>query len=362
VLVIRSNNTLMALGSLGEFATVPTTASNVVSGAIGTSGLAGLAVREDGQLVCWGNFSPLTNVPPSLTNVVQAAASTQSALALRNDGTVASFGQGAPAVPTNLADVVSIETTRSFGTPYALRADGTVVSWNGSGVMSLVDGATNIVAISAGASHLLALRNDGTVFVNGSTQYGQGALPGTLSNVVEVAAGHVHSIVRFGDGSPRITINPYSRPVPAGSNSTLTAFAAGAPPLNYQWQFNGTNIDSATNANFILSNASLASVGGYRCLISNTSGSVTSAVANVSVVFGPPQFELVSPPLSFGSSGFSARIKSLSGAGPVVVYASTNLAEWFPILTNPAGPTQLDFADPDATNEPVRYYRAAEQP
>jgi alpha-tubulin suppressor-like RCC1 family protein len=361
-LVTRSNGMVIALGDLGKYTAVPTAASNVISSAIAEGGTAGLVVREDGQLVCWGYSSPLTNVPPSLTNVVRVAASSRFALALRNDGTVATYGAGAPASPTNLTNVVSLDASLGFGTPYALRADGTVVTWNGSGVMSQVDGATNIVAISAGVSHLLALRGDGTVFVNGSTQsYGQGALPGALSNVVEVAAGHLHSIVRFGDGSPRITIDPYSRPVQAGSNSTLTAFAVGAPPLNYQWQFNGEDVDGATNANFILSSASLASVGGYRCLIANTSGSVTSAVANVSVVFGPPQFELLNPPPAFSSSGFSARIKGLSGTGPLMVYSSTNLAEWFPILTNPAGPTQFDFTDPDATHEPARYYRALEQ-
>jgi alpha-tubulin suppressor-like RCC1 family protein len=356
-LVLRSNGTVNAFGYLGNSTTVPTAASNVISTAIAAGGAA-LAVREDGQLLCWGS-SPLTNVPPSLTNAVRAVApSFTLAHVLRNDGTVASYGTFAPPAPTNLTDVVSIDG--SFTGPYALRSDGTVVTWNASGVISPVNGATNIVAISAGVFHLLALRTDGTVFVNGSTQYGQGALPGTLSNVVEVAAGHSHSIVRFGDGSPRITIDPYSRPVPAGSNSTLTAFAVGAPPLTYQWQFNGTNLEGATNANFMLPSASTASVGGYRCIVANTSGSVTSAVANISVVFGPPQFELFSPPPAFDSSGFSARIKSLSGAGPVTVYASTNLADWFPIATNPAGPNQIDFIDTDATNQPARYYRVTE--
>jgi len=294
-----------------------------------------------------------------MTNIVSVVAPSVFATVLRNTGTVASYGVSPIANPSGLSNVVSLDV--AFRTPYALLTDGSVVTWNGSGVTSPVIGATNIVAISAGTFHFLALRSDGTVFINGSTQYGQGVAPGTFSNVVEVAAGSSHSIVRFGDGSPRITIDPYSRPVHAGSNSTLTAFAVGAPPLSYQWQLDGVDIDDATNANFTVSDATLASIGGYRCIITNVSGSVTSAVANVSVVFGSPQFELLNPAPKSDSSGFSARIKGLSGQGPVTIYATTNMTDWFPIVTNPATPDQIDFTDPNATNDPIRYYRAAEE-
>ncbi len=360
--VLLSNRSVIALGSLNAQATVPPAASNISFTTTSGAGFEGFAVRDDGQLVCWATGpSQLTNVPPSMTNAVLAAAMNY-ALVLKNDGSAVAYGFGAPSIPASLSNVVALSVSRSgLGTPYALRADGSVVTWNSSGVMSAINGATNVVAMSVGTLHLLALRNDGTVFATGSTQFGQGTLPGTLSNVVEVAAGDYHSIVRFGHGTPRFTVDPYSRSLHAGSNTTLTAFGVGAQPLAYQWQFNGSDIPDATNANHILTNAALSSIGGYWCIISNSFGAVTSAVANVSVVFDPPRFNLLSPPASFGTNGFSVRIESLSGQGPLVVYASTNLVDWLPILTNPAGPTQFDFLDPEATNQPLRFYRASEQ-
>ena len=55
-----------------------------------------------------------------------------------------------------------------------LRADGTVVAvgWNQYGQCD-VSGWTDIVAISAGLSHTVGLRADGTVVAVGWNEYGQ---------------------------------------------------------------------------------------------------------------------------------------------------------------------------------------------
>ena len=44
-----------------------------------------------------------------------------------------------------------------------------------------------------------------------------------------------------------------------------------------------------------------------------------------------------------------------------MVYASTNLVDWLPIFTNPASPAQFDCLDPEATNQPLRFYKVSEQ-
>lgn len=362
-LVIRSNRTLLALGDLGSNTPVPPEATNVISASVAVVGSGGVAVREDGRVIAWSS-GPLTitNIPASLTNAVSATAGFDAGFAITREGGVSGFGNSNRTnTPSSLLDAVAVAVTVLGNTPYALRSDGTVVTWSSSAVLSAVNGATNAVALAAGLGHLLVLRTDGTVFVTGNNQYGQGTLPGTLSNVVEVAAGNYHSIVRFGDGSPRITIDPYSRSIHSGSNTTLTAFGVGSQPLAYQWQINGTNISNATNASYVLTNAVLGSIGGYACIVTNAMGAVTSAVASVSVVFDPPQFTLLNPPPIFGPEGFSVRVESLSGAGPVVIFASTNLADWQPILTNTGGSVQFDFLDPVATNQPMRFYKASEQ-
>ena len=71
--------------------------------------------------------------------------------------------------------------------------------------------------------------------------------------------------------------------VQAGSNVTFTAIASGLPAPNYQWQFNGQNIASQTAASLSLTNVQFANAGGYSVIVTNAYGSVTSAVAQLTV-------------------------------------------------------------------------------
>ena len=51
----------------------------------------------------------------------------------------------------------------------------------------------------------------------------------------------------------------------------------------------------------------------------------------------------------------------LSGHGNIVIMASTNLVDWFPIFTNAPVTGSLLYCDPEATNQPLRFYKAVEQ-
>ena len=64
--------------------------------------------------------------------------------------------------------------------------------------------------------------------------------------------------------------------------------------------------------------------------------------------------------LTISDDGFGWELDRLSGHGIVVIYASTNLVDWIPILTNPPQVGTLELVDPKATNMPARYYRAEE--
>jgi len=61
------------------------------------------------------------------------------------------------------------------------------------------------------------------------------------------------------------------------------------------------------------------------------------------------------------SGGLQLRLKGLTGQGPVIIYASTNLVVWEPIFTNAAAAGTLEFRDASATNAPWRFYRATEK-
>ena len=87
---------------------------------------------------------------------------------------------------------------------------------------------------------------------------------------------------------PAITQQPTSLTLMAGSSASFSVTALGTPPLNYQWQFNGTDVGGATNTSLLLVNVESASAGNYTVVVTNVAGSATSAVASLTVN-SPPQ-------------------------------------------------------------------------
>jgi alpha-tubulin suppressor-like RCC1 family protein len=62
-------------------------------------------------------------------------------------------------------------------------------------------GLSNVVAITAGTAHSLALKKDGTIVGWGINAEGKTQAPAGLSNVVAVAAGGEHSVALKSDGN-----------------------------------------------------------------------------------------------------------------------------------------------------------------
>jgi hypothetical protein len=77
--------------------------------------------------------------------------------------------------------------------------------------------------------------------------------------------------------------------VGAGANFTLSASAIGTPPLQYQWQFSGTNIIAATNSSLTVSNAQSSSSGSYTVTVTNNFGG-DAASASITVTPAAPRF------------------------------------------------------------------------
>lgn len=84
-----------------------------------------------------------------------------------------------------------------------LREDGTVVAWGNasSGRTDVPEGLTDVVAIAGGAEHSFALREDGTAIGWGRNNSGQSDVPGDLTGVVQIAAGNNHSLALREDGT-----------------------------------------------------------------------------------------------------------------------------------------------------------------
>jgi hypothetical protein len=91
---------------------------------------------------------------------------------------------------------------------------------------------------------------------------------------------------------PEITTQPSNQLVEATAIATNAVVVTGTPPLSYQWQVDGTNLTGtniigATNATMFISPAETNNSGSYQVIITNYAGSVTSAVAILTVTNVP---------------------------------------------------------------------------
>jgi hypothetical protein len=82
---------------------------------------------------------------------------------------------------------------------------------------------------------------------------------------------------------PSITNQPASQLVAVGHAATFIVGAAGSDPLAYRWWFNATNDLLATNSTLVVTNVQFSHAGNYTVLVTNRFGSVTSAVAVLTV-------------------------------------------------------------------------------
>ena len=90
--------------------------------------------------------------------------------------------------------------------------------------------------------------------------------------------------------SPRITNQPASQTVAAGTSATFTVGATGSMPLGYQWRFNETPIVGATASSYTVTNAQTNNAGDYSVAVTNNYGAITSSAATLTVtVWVPPQ-------------------------------------------------------------------------
>ncbi|HEY1787893.1 MAG TPA: immunoglobulin domain-containing protein [Verrucomicrobiae bacterium] len=89
--------------------------------------------------------------------------------------------------------------------------------------------------------------------------------------------------------SPVITVQPQSQTVVAGASATLSISVTGAQPMNYQWQFSGTNLVdggqiTGSQSNILtIANSQPGKAGDYQVSVANAYGGTNSDVAAVSI-------------------------------------------------------------------------------
>jgi prepilin-type N-terminal cleavage/methylation domain-containing protein/prepilin-type processing-associated H-X9-DG protein len=121
----------------------------------------------------------------------------------------------------------------------------------------------------------------------------------TISNVQLAHAGDYSVVVSNAFGSdtsnsasltvnaplvaPAIVTQPAPQTVTSGANVSFSVTATGSSPLTYQWRFNGSNINNATNSTYSVSNTQQSHAGQYSVRVSNAAGNVISTNAELTV-------------------------------------------------------------------------------
>ena len=114
-------------------------------------------------------------------------------------------------------------------------------------------------------------------------------MAGSYTVVVTNTAGSVTSAVAVLTVlvPPSITAQPTNLSVVGGANASFSVTASGTAPLSYQWQFNGAGLAGATGTSLTLASVQPTNGGSYTVVVTNTAGSVTSAVAVLTVLVPP---------------------------------------------------------------------------
>jgi hypothetical protein len=261
------------------------TGSNVTFSitASGTAPLTYQWQKNGVNLANGGKISGATSATLNLTGVSPTDAGSYAVIVANSAGSVTSASAPLavlqpPAITTQpasqfgaLGSAVSLSVTASGTGPLNYQ-------WfNATGALT---DAGNISGATTAALAITALTTNevGNYFVVVSNAYGT-ATSATASISVNI--------------SPIITTQPANQYAAVTSNVTFTAAAAGSAPFSYQWFYNGKklanskSVSGATTDSLTLLKVATTATGGYSVVIKNNYGSVTSVVAQLSVLIPP---------------------------------------------------------------------------
>ena len=156
-------------------------------------------------------------------------------------------------------------------------------------------------------------------------------------------------------GNPTvITKQPTNATALVGGSTNFSVTVTGSPAPAFLWRKNGTNIAGATNITLNFNNVSTNDTGGYSVIASNIVNSVTSQVAQLTVV-RVPAFSSVQKT----NSQVALRFLQDTGATYQVQFSPKVPTNSWQTLTNlPPQPQATNITVTDSiTNKPARFYQ-----
>ena len=212
-------------------------------------------------------YTPLSDVSP----IVLGDSGQGQHMAILKDFSIPAGGSNAPVAPVINTQpqnqTVAVGATANFN----VAASGTAplaYQWRFNG--------TNI---SGAQTNLYSLPNAQTTNNGSYTIVITNSVGSITSSIATLTVSNV---------APTITTNPAALAVFTGETAAFSVTAAGTAPLAYQWRFNGTNINAATNEDYTFNNVQTNHAGNYTVIVTNSVGSVTSAIAVLTVSNAAP--------------------------------------------------------------------------
>jgi hypothetical protein len=179
----------------------------------------------------------------------------------------------------------------------------------------------NVTSLPPGLTINTNLGGNGNITGTPSTP---GAYPVTLiagnANYANVVTTNITvTIVASGGVSPpAITRQPANQTLPVGTNASFTVTATGTAPLHYQWRKDGSNISGATTSDYNIASLTTNDSGNYSVAVTNSAGSITSAVAVLNVLL--PSAILTPPQNATVKAGDTANFTVLAAGSPPLTY------------------------------------------
>ena len=228
----------------------------------------------------------------------------------------------------------SVVITSTTASALAIAVPSSIMSQNGTQQAVLTGTFPQVTASfpgslavwTSGNPAILAVNSNGLITAVGT---GHTTISATFQGLVATSSPITNTTT-----PPGFTAQPASTNLNSGDTAVLTVGAVGGG-LGYQWFFDGSKINGATNSTLSLTNISSGSQGSYTVVVTNGLGTNTSN----------PAFLNETPTLmnewSFNEpSGSTVAIDSIAGSN-ITLLGNTSLGGG--VLTLPGG-TQGDYA------------------
>lgn len=150
-----------------------------------------------------------------------------------------------------------------------------------------LDGTSMATPHVSGAAALLFAQYPQATYAEVKERLLRGAVPMSSHYQRSQTSGRLnahHALALQFSGPPVLLEPPVSVSAPLGESAAFGVVADGAPPLSYQWSFNGEALSGATNAVLGFEEIGEANAGAYTVSVSNREGTRQSAEATLTLL------------------------------------------------------------------------------